>query len=385
MYQRSLKPSKLNSFFLFGARATGKTTLLHGQGFLDSALRFDLLDPELEARFALNPQLLWEQSSKLSPGDWVVIDEVQKVPKLLSLVHKIIEEKKVNFALTGSSARKLKRGGADMLAGRAFVFNLFPLTYKELTQKGFDLLQTMHWGSLPKILSYADDIDRIRYLNAYVHTYIKEEIQVEQLVRNLDPFRLFLKVAAQNNGEIINYSNITKDTGVDIKSVQNYYEILRDTHLGFLLEPFGKSVRKVQKKSPKFYFFDGGVKRAIADTLRSLLNPGTYDYGSEFESWFINECYRESHYRENGFRLSFLRTKDDAEIDLIIERPNKKTVFLEIKSTDKVDERHFRHLKNFQKDFPNDLFICASRDSMSRNIGGIEALHWKDAFEAIFS
>jgi predicted AAA+ superfamily ATPase len=247
MYQRSLKPSKTNSFFLFGARATGKTTLLQEQEFLANALQFDLLDPELEARFALNPRLLLEQASKLSPGSWIVIDEVQKVPKLLSLVHKIIEEKKVHFALTGSSARKLRRGGADMLAGRAFVFYLFPLTYGESLQKGFELRHALSWGSLPKVVGYSEDLDRIRYLNAYVHTYIKEEIQVEQLVRNLDPFRLFLKVAAQNNGKIINYSNIAKDTGVDIKSVQNYYEILRDTHLGFLLEPFGKSIRKVSQ------------------------------------------------------------------------------------------------------------------------------------------
>jgi predicted AAA+ superfamily ATPase len=382
MFQRYCNLSESNSFFLFGARGTGKTTLLSQQEFLKNSTRIDLLDPNEESRFSLQPKILSEIASSLKAGDWIVIDEVQKVPKLLDLVHKNIEEKGIRFALTGSSARKLKRGGANLLAGRAFVFNLFPLTCGELGAK-FDLHEALSWGTLPKLYTYQDDKDRARFLNAYVNTYIKEEIQVEQLVRNLDPFRLFLQVAAQMNGEIINYSNIAKDTGVDIKSVQNYFQILCDTHLGSFLAPYSKSVRKVQKGSPKFYFFDTGIKRALEQTTKVPLVPRSSDYGNAFETYFVNECIRRITYLENDYKVSYLRTKDDVEIDLIIERPGNSTVLIEIKSTESVDERHIRNLKRFSADFAEAKLLCVSRDPTSRNIGNIEVTPWQQAFEKI--
>jgi predicted AAA+ superfamily ATPase len=383
MFQRLCKPSKSNSFFLFGARGTGKTTLLTSLPFLDHAYKIDLLVPDEEMRYGMDAALLWAESARFKKGDWIVIDEVQKLPKLLDLVQKIIEEKKINFALTGSSARKLKRGGANLLAGRAFVYHLFPLLSREIGQK-FNLDKALTWGTLPKILQFDDDRDRAKFLNAYVNIYIKEEIQVEQLVRNLDPFRLFLPVAAQMNGEIINYTNIARDTGVDTKTIQNYFQILEDTHLGFFLLPYTRSVRKVQKKSPKFYFLDTGVKRALERKATLPLAKSSSEYGNAFETWFINECMRESSYLGNDFRFSYLRTKDDVEIDLVIERPGRSEMLVEIKSTEKIDARHLRSLVHFRQDFPEAEFLCVSQDPKARTQDGIMILPWQEALKSIF-
>ena len=196
-----------NSFFLFGARGTGKTTLLKQLPFLKQAFYIDLLDSDVEEKYALNPQLLLEQVRAMKDGEWVIIDEIQKNPKLLDHVHILIEERNIHFALTGSSSRKLKRGGADLLAGRAWSFSLFPLTSRELGSD-FDLQKALQWGTLPKVAFLSSTQDRNRFLRTYAQTYIREEILVEQLVRNLDPFRLFLPIAAQMNTQIINYSNI---------------------------------------------------------------------------------------------------------------------------------------------------------------------------------
>lgn len=382
MFHRLCKPSKKNSFFLFGARGTGKSTLLKSLSFLKGSFYIDLLSAETESKYSIEPDLLFREASALKQKQWVVIDEVQKIPKLLDVVHSLIEEKGLYFALSGSSNRKLKRGGANLLAGRAFVFPLFPLTAQEMGDD-FDLNQALRWGTLPKIFDYSQDLDRIRYLKTYVHTYIREEILVEQLVRNLDPFRLFLPIAAQMNGKLINYSNISKDTGVDYKTVQKYFEILEDTYIGFFLRPYDRSVRKVQIQSPKFYFFDLGVKKSLENRLQAPLTKSTSEYGDAFESWFINECYRLNNYLELDYKLSFLRTKDDAEIDLVIQRPDKTVSLVEIKSSEKIDERHIKNLVHFSNDFPKADLVCASQVSRSQKFGRVWVLPWKDALEKL--
>lgn len=382
MFHRILNFSKNHSFFLFGARGTGKSTLLKNTSFLRSAFYIDLLDAEEEARYSLDKNLLLEQAQALQKGQWIILDEVQKIPKLLDLVHKIIEEKGIRFALSGSSARKLKRGDANLLAGRAFMFSLFPLTYQEIG-KDFDLLKALQWGTLPSVLQEKNDKDKARYLRTYAHTYLKEEIQIEQLVRNLDPFRLFLQMAAQMNGEIVNYSNISKDTGVDHKTVQNYYQILQDTHVGFFLPPFSRSVRKVQIQSPKFYLFDLGVKRALENRLQVPMQPGESEFGLAFESWIINEYFRFNTYQELDFQFSFLRTKDDAEVDLVIEKPDRSLTLVEIKSADRIDSRHLKGLQNFQKDFPKAELFCVSRVKRAQKVGRIWVLPWQESFKAL--
>lgn len=382
MVQRFLSLSKAQSFFLFGARGTGKSTLLKSTAFLENAFKIDLLKPDQEDAYALRPELLLERGLVLKPGSWVVIDEIQKIPKLLDVVHSLIEERKLKFALTGSSARKLKRGHANLLAGRASVFELFPLTAKEL-QDDFDLMHALRWGTLPKLLELESDSDKARFLRGYYLTYLKEEVVAEQLVRNLDPFRLFLPVAAQMEGQILNYSNIARDTGADHKTIYNYFQILVDTHIGTFLEPYERSVRKVQKQSPKFYFFDGGVKRAIERKLTISPKSSTTEFGHSFEAWFINECFRLNSYGELDLKFSYLRTKDDVEIDLIVEKPDGSTLLIEIKSADKIDERHVKSLLHFKKDFRGARLICASRVRHPQRIDGVEVLPWKEALRAL--
>jgi len=380
--KRQLQLSEINSFFLFGARGTGKTTLLKQLPFLNNALYIDLLDADQEEQYALRPGLLIEQAEAMDEGEWIIIDEIQKLPKLLDHVHIIVTKKNIRFALTCSSSRKLKRGGANFLAGRAFSFSLYPFTAQELGDR-FDLQEALQWGTLPKIISYKSDKDKKRFLRTYTQIYLKEEILVEQLIRNLTPFRLFLSIAAQMNTQIINFSNIARDTGVDYKTVQNYYQILVDTNLGFFLEAYNRSVRKVQKQSPKFYLFDMGVKRSLQNMLNVPLVPRTTEFGDAFESWFIGECFRLNHYHELDFKFSYLRTKDDVEVDLIIDRPGQSQILLEIKSSDRIDDRHVKNLVHFNKDFPDAELICASRVAHKQVVKGIKVLPWKDSLAYI--
>ena len=218
MYKRIPKLLKSNSFFLFGARGTGKSSLLRAEFQDSNALWIDLLDPETESQFIASPNRLSEQiSQQRRTPEWVVIDEVQKAPKLLDIVHLEIERRKIKFALTGSSARKLKRGGANLLAGRAFLNHLYPLTHRELDSE-FDLESTLAWGTLPKIYQLNTNEEKSEFLKAYVNVYLKEEVLQEQLVRNTEAFRRFLPIAGQMNGKIINFNSIAKDLNIGKRS-----------------------------------------------------------------------------------------------------------------------------------------------------------------------
>jgi predicted AAA+ superfamily ATPase len=378
MIQRLINPLKTRSFFLFGARGTGKSTFLR-QYFPrdDSVMWIDLLDPELEDRFSRRPGELSERLDA-NPGkiDWVVLDEIQKVPKLLDVVHRRIEMGGTRFAMTGSGPRKLKRETTNLLAGRAFTHNLFPFTHRELGSE-FDLDSALTYGTLPGLLELGAAQEKAAFLRAYALTYLKEEVWAEHLVRRLDPFRRFLEIAAQCNGEILNYANISRDVGADIKTVQSYFEILEDTLIGFLLEPFHGSVRKRQRQAPKFYLFDPGVRRALDRTLTVELQPGTYAYGRAFEHFVVVEALRLSAYRQNDFRFSYLRTKDGVEVDLIVERPGAPMALLEIKSSDRIDTRDTRSLERLAADIPGAEAFCVSRDQTARRIGTVNALPWQ--------
>lgn len=253
MIDRAINLSKSRSFFLFGARGTGKTSLLQ-QEFVGhpGVLYIDLLKPSEEDLYRLYPETLAHQI-EAETFEWVIVDEIQKLPKLLDLVHHAIVNKRQKFILTGSSARKLKRGAANLLAGRASVYHLYPFTARELGDD-FDLQTALEWGLLPEVWNLKQAGDRAETLYAYALTYLKEEVQAEQFVRKLDPFRKFLEVAAQSNGKIVNFSKIGNDVGVDTTTVQNYFSILEDTLLGFILPSYHKSVRKRQREAPKFYF-----------------------------------------------------------------------------------------------------------------------------------
>jgi predicted AAA+ superfamily ATPase len=380
---RLVKPSKLKSFFLFGARGVGKTTFV-GQFFVDlKVLKYDLLDPEVEDRFLLHPEDFRDEIlAKEGSFDWILVDEVQKCPKLLNVVHKLIVEKKFLFALTGSSARRLKQKGTNLLAGRALSETLYPFTYRELGNQ-FDLNHALHFGTLPEVISETDIELKIKFLRSYALNYLKYEIQAEQWVKNLDPFRKFLAVCAQCSGKIVNYSNIARDVGTSPATVRSYFEILEDTLVGFHLPAYHRSVRKQQRESPKFYIFDLGVKRAMGRSLESRMTQATSAYGEAFEEFFILEAYRLVQYLKPDYELSYLLTKDGAEIDLIVSRPGQVPLLVEIKSKTRVDERDARHLKHFQRDFENPLLLIASLDEADKKIGDVHALFWTRALDLI--
>ena len=379
MFDRLLQLQRSHSCFLFGARGTGKTTFIKRMYDTKNSLYIDLLDPETEDNYRRNPGRLEREITALPASvRWVLIDEVQRLPRLLDVVHRIVEASDKCFVLTGSSARKLKRGASNLLAGRAFIHNLFPLTAPEL-REAFVLEDALRWGTLPKIHSLSDEADRTAYLRSYTYTYLREEIAAEQITRRLDPFREFLEVAAQANGTVVNHANIARDVGVDPKTVVSYFQILEDTLIGFLLPAYHRSVRKQQRTNPKFYFFDVGVKRALERKLELPLHSGTYEFGNGFEHFVIIQIRHLARYRYPDWRMFHLRTGAGIEIDLLIDRPGLPTVLVEIKSAERVDERNTRVLERFTEDFNRPLALCISRDKARMRIGGVVCLHWYDA------
>ena len=383
MIDRLAKLSRSSSFFILGPRGSGKSTLIKQRYLKKNSLYIDLLDPKVEDKYRIHPHILKQQIEAAPNLKWVVIDEVQKLPKLLNVVHQLIESTKVKFILSGSSARKLKRGGANLLAGRAFVFHLYPFTSFELN-KQFKLKPFLQWGALPTLLGFKRDHDKKEYLKSYALTYLKEEIQMEQVVRKLDPFRKFLEIAAQMNGKIINYSKIACDIGVDTTTVQNYYTILEDTLVGFYLRSYHTSIRKSQKLSPKFYLFDTGICRALKRTLSVPLLPQTYDFGEAFEHFIILEFIKLAEYFRKDWEFYYLSTKDGAEIDLIVDRPNQKTLCIEIKSSSFITKNDVRHLNRIGKDMLNSKLYCFSRDPQKKKIQNIHCRKWQEGLKEVF-
>lgn len=384
MLSRLLILPKNQSFFLFGARNTGKSTWVSMS--LDKKVCFwiDLLDPVQESLYSLHPEQLEEHVKTLNNSiKYVVIDEIQKIPQLLDVVHRLIESTDKYFIMTGSSARKLKRGSANLLAGRAFSYHFFSFSFLELG-KQFNLDTAINYGLLPYIYHLKDDVTRQRFLMTYAHTYLKEEISAEQVVRKLNAFRKFLEVAAQQNGKIINHTNIAKDTGVTVVTAQEYYQILEDTLIGFYLEPFHTSVRKRLNKKPKFYFFDTGVVKALNNTLKIPLTPRTHAYGDAFEHLVILECMKLASIYFLQYRFSYLQTKDGAEIDLVVERPGEKHLLIEIKSSDNVDFAKLVNLQKLSNDISNCEAICLSNDPRKRAKDNITIYPWQEGIRKFF-
>lgn len=374
------------SFFLFGARNTGKSTLLKHLFRDKNVLWIDLLDPVQEDRYAREPVSFKQEVMALDvTTKYVIIDEIQKLPKLLDIVHQLIEGTDKIFIMTGSSARKLRHGGANLLAGRAFVYNLYPFTALEIGDS-FNLDDALCWGTLPAVVyKMQTKEDKTKFLQAYAQTYLKEEIWLEQFIRKIDPFRRFLEVSAQCNGKVINFSNLAKDVGVDDKTIKQYFSILEDTLMGFFLEPFHASFRKRFKSKPKFYFFDPGVCRSLTMMLSVPVQKGTSYYGDVFEHFIILECVRLASYYYSEYRFSYLGTKDNVEIDLVVERPGKKILLIEIKSSDNVREDHLTAFSKIIKDIKNSESICISQESRAKKIGDVMVLPWMDALRKYFT
>lgn len=387
MFKRLVNPLESNSFFLFGARGVGKTTLIRELFAGKKTFWVDLLRPKEEERYQLEPAVLEQDIFGLNEKpEWVVIDEIQRVPKLLDLVHYLIEhpdnkKRKTKFALTGSSARKLKRGAANLLAGRAFTYNLYPLTHRELGKK-FNLLSALSWGTLPFVVNAENDEQRRAFLESYTVSYLKEEVIQEQIIRNITPFRKFLPIASQTSGTILNFNNIARELGVDWSTVRNYFQILEDTLVGFQLPAYSRSLRKQQLTSSKFYFFDVGVKRALDKSLTIAPLSGQI-IGPLFEHFIICELHRLNEYYKKDFNLSYLATQGGLEIDVVVTRPGMKSVLIEIKSSENVKIEQLKHLTTICKDYTEYEALCFCRETRTRKVGNIIILPWQEGFRHI--
>lgn len=378
-------PLVSNSFLLFGARGVGKSTLIESLLSTLDPLVINLLEAAQidRALFALT-DLEASIEAAVDDGRWVFIDEIQKAPRLLDLAQRLIDKKGAKFAISGSSARKLRRGGGNLLAGRAYSYRLFPFTSVELAER-FDLDTHLAFGGLPTVWNTADARNRVLYLRSYVTTYLKEEISEEQVVRKLEPFSRFLQVAAQSSGKIINYSKIAGDVGVSDQTVKTYFQILEDTLIGMILPPYHRSIRKAQGQTPKFYFFDTGVIRALNRQVDRPLTDETYNYGSLFEHFILHEIVRRSEYAEKDWGFFFIRTADDQEIDLIIDRPGMKSMVVEIKSTKKIRSEHTEVAARLGKDIPDSEILILSRDEEPKKYGSVDCLYWRDGIDRILA
>jgi uncharacterized protein len=386
---RIIELPKNYSFFLFGPRQVGKSSLIQERFSKEATMVFDLLDFSLLRQLTRNPQSFKEaidsRSKKISH---VIVDEVQKLPWILDEVHRIIETSKNPpfFILTGSSARKLKKSGVNMLGGRAIEKFLFPLSYIELKKnpcQSFSLNKVLELGSLP--LVYLSDSEKLskQILKSYVNTYIKEEIKEEALVRNLDAFGDFLLFASEENGNLLNYANIAGDVGVSANTIKEYYRILEDTLMGFTLQPIKKSIRQRISKSPKFYFFDTAIPRALSGKIKAPLLKGAKDYGRAFEHWLIKEIIFGSKTLDLDYRFSFYRVDENTEVDLVIEKPNGELLAIEIKSKNNPQAKDLKGLQSFAKIFPEAKLICASQINYEIKHGEIRILPWDQLLEEL--
>lgn len=332
-----------SSFLLLGPRQTGKSTLLR-QWFGD-ALWFDLLDQRTALSIARDPGYFADAVQAQPPDRWIVVDEVQRAPQLMDEVHRLIELRGYRFALSGSSARKLKRGGANLLAGRALVYHLFPLTAGELPPE-VTLTQVLRSGTLPPVALERSDEIRCERLRAYVGTYLAEEIRAEALTRNVPGFARFLTVAGLANAQLTNLSNLARDSAVARTTIQTYFSILEDTMIGTMLPAWTPRVRVREVAHPKFYMFDCGVLRAITDRLG--IEPSDEERGVLLETFIFNELRAAMHYRRASGTLSYWRTHDGAEIDFVWTR-GEKIVAVEVKASRTWKLEHDRGFRLFRE------------------------------------
>ncbi len=358
------------SLFLFGPRQTGKTSLVHKT--LGDFRVYDLLDSDIYLTLSREPKRLEQE---LRPNEKIlIIDEIQKLPFLLDEVHRIIEKHKVNFLLTGSSARKLRRGGVNLLGGRARSRNLHPLTYAELG-KHFNLLRALNRGLIPSIY-FSDSPEED--LKAYTNNYLREEVADEGLTRNIPAFSRFLQVAALCNGLLINYTNISNDAQVPASTVQEYFQILRDTLIGFDVPAWKKSLRRKPISTSKFYFFDAGVVLCLQNSR--VLQQSSPEFGNAFETYIAHELKSFLDY-ENLGELCYWRSKSGYEVDFVIG----DTTAVEVKAKTNISERDFRGIKAIKEEKKLKQYIVVSMEKRPRTVEGIHVLPWEDFLQKLWA
>lgn len=352
------------SCFLWGPRQTGKTTLLKDL-FPDSPL-YDLLLSDQYGRLQMQPSLLRQELLANPPKTPVIIDEVQKIPALLDEIQWLIVNHKIQFILSGSSARKLKRGGANLLGGRALRYELFPLTSAEIPD--FDLLKALNNGLLPRHYLAGDARN---LLEAYVGEYLKEEIAAEALTRNIPAFSRFLEAAAFSNGEVVNYKNIASDCGVSMPTAKQYFGILEDTLIGGLVPPFLKRPKRRTIHAPKFYFFDVGLANYLLK--RGRIEAHSEVFGRAFEHFIRQELAAHSRYSGLGYPVTYWRTSSQLEVDFIL---GDHHTAVEVKGTAQAGPHHLKGLKAFRDEYKVKNSIVVSMDPKPRLMDGITILPW---------
>jgi len=379
MFERILKikASKLQSFFFWGARQTGKSWYLKAQ--YSASFYVDLLETENVIRYTKAPYLLKEEilaqsAEKLKQP--IIIDEIQKVPELLNEVHWLIENKKLSFVLCGSSARKLKTQATNLLGGRAWIYHFYPLTYPEIP--AFDLLRALHNGLLPKHYQ-SNKQDIAQHCKAYVDIYLTEEIRNEGLVRNLTGFARFLDVVGLCHGEMINASNIARDCHIDRSAVQGYFQILIDTMLGYFIYPYHKKKKRdLIVATPKFYLFDVGIANYLA--AREVTQLKGDAAGRSFEHYILMELIAYRDYFQKRFDITYWRTKQGLEVDFVL---GDARIAIEVKISTQVHQSDLQGLLAFCEEHPKTIAIVVSQDKAPRKLmidhkKTITILPWRD-------
>lgn len=369
---------KQQSAFLWGARKTGKSTYLK-QRFPQSLI-YDFLKTDLFFEFSKRPALLREQL--LVKDDQIlshpiILDEVQKIPRILDEVHWLIENKSLQFILCGSSARKLKRGQANLLGGRAWRFHLFPFSTAEIPN--LDLLRALNQGLIP--VHYLQDQNYKKSLRAYVQDYLREEVFQEGLIRNLPAFSRFFDAMGYSLGEQTNYSNIARECGIDSKTVREYYQILVDTLVGTMVPPYKRrQSRQVISKSSKFYLFDVGIAGSI--TKRHITEERGVDFGKAFEHFIFMEIIAHRSYNELNYEIHFWRTKSGIEVDFIL---GEGEIAVEVKGSNRIDNRDLYGLKAFGEDNNPKKSIIVCNEQSERLVRNIHIMPWRHFLKQLWN
>lgn len=360
-----LEGAESESLFLWGARQTGKSTLL--KSLFPNALWFDLLKSDVFERFQKNPVQFRESILATATGTVVIVDEIQKIPALLDEIHWLIVNHQTRFVLSGSSPRKIIRSGANLLGGRALRYELYPLIYAEIPN--FDLQRALNNGLLPR--HYLSDNPK-KLISAYIGNYLRDEIIAEAKIRNIGAFTKFLEAAAFSNGEMVNYTNIASDCGVSSITIKEYFQILEDTLIGRFVPSYQKKPKRRVILASKFYYFDIGIANYLLK--RGKIEVGSEVFGSAFEHFIYHELYAHSNYSELNYTISYWRTASQIEVDFIL---GDHKVAIEVKGTDNVQSRHLKGLKSFSEEYEVNKLIVVSNDALERIVGEVTVLPWR--------
>lgn len=367
----NLQLPQKQSAFLWGPRKTGKTYWINTH--FSGLPLIDLLKTDVFASYASRPSLLRERY--LGHQGLIVIDEIQMVPDLLNEIHWMIENTEASFLMTGSSARKLRRGHANLLAGRAWRYNMVPLSCMET--EGFNLEEVFISGLLPPHFVSTDPIQDLR---SYVADYLKEEIAAEAVVQNIPAFAEFLRVAALTSGELLNYTNIGRESGVSAKVVRNYFQILEDTLLGFRVQPWRKVRKRRLIETEKFYLFDVGVTNYLS---RRSPKMGTPEFGHSFENYILMELKAYQAYQNPELDIRYWRTSTGFEVDFIL---GDMQIALEVKGSQNVHDAHIRAIKALLEEHAvgKSVIVCLEKEPRMLE-QGVEVLPWRDFLERLWA